>query len=117
MLSELIKNGFGEQEGLNCAEKMLHGANVAYKLGLDKEALKLASAFGGGMGIEDKCGALTGALMVLGKLFVKEKAHESDRIGRLTREFFKGMERKWAISTAHLKRNIEQKKKSAIMSY
>ena len=59
MLSELIKNGFGEQEGLNCAEKMLHGANVAYKLGLDKEALKLASA-GGGMGIEDKCGALTG---------------------------------------------------------
>ena len=50
--------------------------NVAYKLGLDKEALKLASAFGGGMGIEDKCGALTGALMVLGKLFVKEKAHE-----------------------------------------
>ena len=36
MLSELIKNGFGEQEGLNCAEKMLHGANIAYKLGLDK---------------------------------------------------------------------------------
>ena len=89
MLSELIKNGFGEEEGLNCAEKMLHGANVAYKLGLDKEALKLASAFGGGMGIEDKCGALTGALMVLGKLFVKEKAHDIYRIGRLSREFFK----------------------------
>ncbi|HZJ56755.1 MAG TPA: C-GCAxxG-C-C family (seleno)protein, partial [Clostridia bacterium] len=92
--SELIKNGFGEEEGLNCAEKILYGANVAYKLGLDKEALKLSAAFGGGMAIEDKCGALTGALMVLGKLFVKEKAHESDKIGALTRELFKeyGME-------------------------
>ena len=40
--------------------------------------------------------------MVLGKLFVKEKAHESDRIGRLTREFFKEYGKEMAISTAHL---------------
>ena len=70
------------------------------------------------MGIEDKCGALTGALMVLGKLFVKEKAHESDRIGRLTREFFKEYGKEMGyIDCTPLKRNIEQKKKSAIMSY
>ncbi|HHZ01688.1 MAG TPA: hypothetical protein GX396_01935 [Tissierellia bacterium] len=88
MLAELIKNGFGEKEDLNCSEKILQGANIAYNLNLDKEALKLASGFGGGMAIEDKCGALTGAIMVLGKLFVMERAHESMRIKELTRELF-----------------------------
>lgn len=88
MLAELIKNGFGEKEDLNCAEKILWGANNAYNLGLDREALKLASGFGGGMAIEDTCGALTGAIMVLGKLFVVERAHESDKIKELTRELF-----------------------------
>lgn len=88
MLSELIKNGFGEKEDLNCAEKILQGANIAYSLGLDRESLKLASGFGGGMAIQDKCGALTAAIMVLGKLFVKERAHESERIKELTRELF-----------------------------
>ena len=88
MLAELIKNGYGEKEDLNCAEKILWGANYAYNLGLDSESLKLASGFGGGMAIEDKCGALTGAIMVLGKLFVVERAHESDKIKELTRELF-----------------------------
>ncbi len=88
MLAELIKNGFGDNEDLNCAEKILWGANIAYDLNLDKEALKLASGFGGGMAIEDKCGALTACIMVLGKLFVKERAHESNKIKELTIELF-----------------------------
>lgn len=88
MLTEMIKQGFGEKEDLNCAEKILQGANVAYGLGLDKEALKLASGFGGGMAIGDKCGALTAAIMVLGRLFVKDRAHESTKIKELTKEFF-----------------------------
>lgn len=88
MLAELIKQGFGEKEDLNCAEKILQGANIAYNLGLDKEALKLVSGFGGGMAIEDKCGALTASIMVLGKLFIKDRAHESTRIKELTNELF-----------------------------
>ena len=88
MLAELIKNGFGEKEDLNCAEKILYGANIAYDLGLDKEALKLVAGFGGGMAIEDKCGALTASVMVLSKLFVKERAHESERIKELTQKLF-----------------------------
>ncbi|MCK5197577.1 MAG: C-GCAxxG-C-C family protein [Spirochaetales bacterium] len=39
------------------------------------------------MGIESTCGALTGSVMVLSHLFVKEKSHESDYIGDLTKEF------------------------------
>ena len=88
MLSELIKEGFGEKEDLNCAEKILQGANTAYSLGLDDDALKLAAGFGGGMAIEDKCGALTASIMVLGRLVVKERAHESTRIKELTKELF-----------------------------
>lgn len=86
MLAELILQGFGEKEDLNCAEKVLYGANIAYNLGLDKEALKLVSGFGGGMAIEDKCGALTASIMVLGKMFVKNNAHENSRIKDLTKE-------------------------------
>lgn len=88
MLADLIKSGFGIAEDYNCAETILAGANQAYHLGLDKEALKLAAGFGGGMAIEGDCGALTGAIMVLGKLYVKDRAHESGKIKELTKELF-----------------------------
>ena len=86
MLNDLIKQGFGEAEDYNCAEKILYGANQAYNLGLDQKALKVSAGFGGGMGLSLVCGALTGAIMVLGVMFVKEKAHESTRIKDLTQE-------------------------------
>ncbi len=88
MLSELLKNGYGKDRDFNCAEKILYGANEVYQLGLNKEALKLSSGFGGGMAIEGTCGALTASIMVLGRLFVKETAHESTRIKELTKELF-----------------------------
>ncbi len=87
-LSALIEQGYGEAEDLNCAEKILRGANKVYRLGLDTEALKLASGFGGGMAIGDKCGALTAAIMVLGRVFVKDRAHEDTKIKKLTTELF-----------------------------
>lgn len=88
MLKEMLEQGFGEKEDLNCAEKILQAANIAYELGLDREALKLAAGFGGGMAIGDKCGALTAAVMVLGRLFIKDRAHESTRIKELTKELW-----------------------------
>lgn len=104
MLYDIIEQGFGDKEDLNCAEKILYGANEAYHMGLDKKALKLAAGFGGGMAIEDKCGAITGAIMVLGNLFVSNKAHESNRIKELTKEFFKLYEEEMgAIDCAPLK--------------
>lgn len=88
MLTQLILEAYGEEEDFNCAEKLLNAANITYNLELDKETLKLASGFGSGMGIEDKCGALTASIMVLGKLFVKDRAHESSKIIELTKELF-----------------------------
>lgn len=86
MLADLIKAGFGIAEDYNCAETILAGANQVYHLGLDKEALKLAAGFGGGMAIEGDCGALTAAIMVLGRLYVKERAHESSKVKELTKK-------------------------------
>jgi len=88
MLSTLIEQGYGEPEDLNCAEKILYGANEVYRLGLTPQALRIASGFGGGMTIGSVCGALTAAIMVLGILFVKDRAHESDKIKILTQELF-----------------------------
>ena len=54
---------------LNCAETVLSRANELYQLDLTPENMTFAATFGGGMGIGDKCGTVTGSLMVLGYLF------------------------------------------------
>jgi len=83
----------GNLEGmdLNCAEKILYGANAAYSLGLNKDALRLSAGFGGGMGVEDTCGIVTGGVMVLSALFVKDRGHEGPRIKALNTEWFERM--------------------------
>ena len=53
-------------EHYNCSQAML--STYAQELGLERaQALKIATAFGGGMGrLADTCGAVTGAFMALG---------------------------------------------------
>ena len=51
--------------GVNCAQAIV--AAYGPELGLEREyALKVAGAFGSGMGIGETCGAVTGALMIIG---------------------------------------------------
>ena len=92
MLSEYYRDNNISEMDLNCAEAVLYVADSVYGMGLTPETMKLSSAFGGGMAIEDKCGAITASLMVLGFLFVEKKAHESSLIKEITREFFKEFE-------------------------
>ncbi len=87
MLADLLAEGFGKAEDYNCAEKMIYGANQAYNLQLDKQACKLLAGFGGGMGIEHLCGALAGGVAVLSSLYVKDNAHGSKEIKKLTSDF------------------------------
>lgn len=88
MLKDLIESGFGEKEGYNCSERILYGANIAYNLGLPKEALKLSAGFGGGMGIQSICGALTASIMVLSHKYVNTVAHESDAYKIMNQKLF-----------------------------
>lgn len=89
MISELIKNDFGikEKEDYSCSEKILYGANGEYKLGLDKESMKMAAGLSGGVCSEKLCGAVSASAMVLAKLFIKDRAHEGDYCKGLIKEF------------------------------
>lgn len=87
LLSETVKKYYGDNSDLNCAESLLYAANEEYKLNIDKTGLKTMAAFGGGMGVEEACGAMTGGLAALGVIFVKDRARESDKIKRLSKEF------------------------------
>ncbi len=101
-LYELLYNGFGIDEDYNCAEKILYGANNTYKLELSKSALKLSAGFGGGMGIESICGAITGAIMVLSNLLVVDIAHENDLIKETTSSYIENVISKLASSNCKI---------------
>jgi len=88
VLVDRVRHYYDKTYDLNCAETIIYAANKEYDLGLKKETLKTMSAFGGGMGIESVCGAITGALAVIGIMFTKERGHESERVKLLSQEFF-----------------------------
>jgi C_GCAxxG_C_C family probable redox protein len=90
--SDLVADDYMLKNDYNCAETMLHAANEAYDLGLSEEAMRAASAFGGGMGREDACGAMTGALMALGCMRSRDWAHKDERLGELRDEFVRKFE-------------------------
>lgn len=92
MLREKAEKYYSPEYDLNCAETIIYAANEVYKLNLSKDALKTMAGFGGGMAVEEVCGALTGAIAVLGILFVEERAHEADTIKNLVTELFNKFE-------------------------
>jgi C_GCAxxG_C_C family probable redox protein len=76
--------------GFNCSQAVL--ASHCEELGLDKDsALKLSCAFGGGMGhIGEVCGAVSGALMLLGLRYGKyriDDAEGKERTYKLVQDF------------------------------
>lgn len=101
MLKETVKKYYDKSFNLNCAETIIYAANEEYNLNLGADALKMMASFGGGMGIESICGVITGSLSVLGILFVKEKAHESDLIRNLSKEFFKRFEAEFGTKNCY----------------
>ena len=112
MLKELIQDGYGTREDLNCAEAILCGANKVYRLNLNSDSLRMAAAFGGGMAIESVCGVLTASLMVLGKLFVPDIAHKHPEIKELSKELFDNFEKEMSdIMCKPLKDNYRTEEK------
>ena len=62
---------------LHCSQSVL--AAFADECGITEEqALKLGSCFGSGMRKGEVCGAVTGALMVLGLLYGQNKAGDAE---------------------------------------
>jgi len=77
------------KEGLNCTQAVLSTYGPLF--GLDREnAVKLAKAFGSGMGMGETCGAVTGALMVIGLKHARLKGgtlFSKDKTKEIAREF------------------------------
>ena len=77
------------RDGINCTQAILSA--WASRHGLDRDtAMKLGGAFGSGMNMGETCGAVTGALMVIGLRHAKvSKAGflSRDRTERETLEF------------------------------
>jgi len=98
MLMEKINKYYTAKYNLSCSEVMIYAASDEYNMNLKSETFKTMSSFGGGMGIESVCGAITGSLAVIGILFTKEKAHEGDRVKKLCQELFLKFEGKLSTS-------------------
>lgn len=77
------------RDGFNCSQAVL--SVFAGDMDIEVEtALKIACAFGGGMRLGNTCGAVTGALMVIGLKYGKSKAEDNearDRTYALAKEF------------------------------
>ena len=73
--TEKAVNYFSQK--LHCSQSVL--ASFADECGITEEqAIKLGSCFGTGMRKGEVCGAVTGALMVLGLLYGQKKAGDTD---------------------------------------
>ncbi len=80
------------KEGFSCSQAVFSTYSALF--GLNREiALKIAGAFGGGMGrMGETCGAVTGAFMVIGLKYGKTQAKDNqarEKTYELVREFVK----------------------------
>ncbi len=95
--------------GLYCSEAILQVYNKKLRLGLNDNAIKMATGFGAGMG-EAKCccGSLTGAIMVLSAVKGRVSNHENvDEVFTLTRKLHDRFKRKYKATCCRvLTRNV-----------
>ncbi len=87
-MSDVEKAVSGFEKEFNCCQAVL--STYGPRFGLDRElALKLAAGFGGGIGHQgETCGAVTGAIMVIGlKAFGTRDEDSSEKTYGLTDQF------------------------------
>jgi len=78
--------------GLNCSECVMTAFLNNFETGLPKEAVKLATAFGGGMGhTKNTCGAITGAVMALSSIVGRENPMGKETMAERVSELQQGI--------------------------
>ena len=90
MLRDVAKEYY-QDKGFNCAESIFLASNKYYNLGLDENIVEVITAFGGGMGCGRTCGALTGALAILGRMIHIEKEPFHEMCTKLILDYEKAM--------------------------
>lgn len=75
---------------LNCSECIMYAANEEYNLGISNEVLKAMSGFGGGVCTGNICGAVSGAVAVIGVMFAEgDKGNTNPKVRAMTQELVK----------------------------
>ena len=78
MLKETARHYYLDK-GCNCAVSMFKAINDEYHLNISDDATALIQGFGGGMWSQSVCGAITGCIAALGKMYempeLKEKCN------------------------------------------
>lgn len=87
MQKELRKYWDKTNYSYSCSETVLLAANEYYNLGLDNNALKMMSAFSGGMFEGETCGIVTGGISVLGVMLTKTNKADSPEMIEAVKEF------------------------------
>lgn len=106
MLKETARKYWTKEYDLNCAECIMYAANEEYNLGLTLEAYKTMSGFGGGLATGNICGAISGAVAIIGIMFTEERGHKSPKVRAMTQELIKRFnERLEHINCINLKTN------------
>lgn len=91
------------KEGYNCAESMIKAVNEEKELNVP---VSIASPFGTGMSVGDTCGAITGALMVLGAIKGRESSEEKNFSISIAREIMKEIKEEYGtFQCKELKKN------------
>lgn len=93
----------------NCAEAILNGSNDYYNLNLDKNALKMIVAFGGGMYTEDTCGMLTGGVAIIGRIFAEDMPSKNLKLKEITRFWIEEFESEFKNTNCKLIKGINLK--------
>lgn len=102
MLTDVVRKY--TQENYNCSESLLRAMNEYYQLGLEENALKVASGFGGGLYSQDICGCLTGAVMGLSVMKVDDKSNTTPEFKDEIHKFYAAFKEKYqSVNCGELK--------------
>ncbi|WP_244833777.1 C-GCAxxG-C-C family (seleno)protein [Clostridium sp. BJN0001] len=101
---------------LNCAECILYAVNKEYSLDISKETLKTMAGFGGGMGVGEICGAISGAIASISILFTEVSGHKSPKVRAMSKKFIERFKSSLGyIRCADLKKNIHDKEERSCL--
>ncbi len=94
IVGELYYHGNGHN--YSCSESMLRAIDRYYDLKLPEELFYAASAYSGGCGHDEMCGAVASAIAALGILYSQQgHAHNSPEMAAVRKELFERFEEKF----------------------
>jgi len=87
MVHAVVTRYLKEDVPFNCAEMLIYAAAEAFCLDLSEDVLRAMAPFGSGMALGETCGAISGALAVIGLLYTRGTARETPELKDLAVAF------------------------------